>query len=279
MADFCTLCGKYVDLVPDRDVFGLNKPTDDNVDLVCDQCVNGKLHFGDPIGGCLYGDEGADYYLQRYGVSMSSDGPHIFAKHTSNPMICQDHFDQLVENDKDHTLSIEDALTSEEQRQPPDVPIPESVGQEEDEYLEYKETFQYNTYNNQQDKGLKSKVTKEVAAFGNSNGGVVVIGVSDDDNQIEGLERDYRSMDKGRDGFKLEVGDVIDSAVGSAFAAECVSIGIHEIDGKDICAIHVDPSPNPLFIEGDDFYVRQGSSSRPFSAEEAVEYISNHWET
>lgn len=279
MTEYCYLCGKFVEIASDRDIWGLSRPSSREFEFVCDRCVNNKLNFGEPRqGGCLYCDENTDYDLKKYTVKAHSSGFNFFPNRGNRPIICENHLEELDESDQNQIMSIEDALVDEDQLQSPDVPIPEAIGREENQNLEYKETFQYNTYTDEQQKSLKSKIIKEVAAFGNSEGGVVVIGV-DDSKQVAGLERDYRSMEKERDGFALEVGDVISSDIGPGFAAEYTSTEFHEINGKDIFAIYIDPSPNPLFTADNEFYVRQGSSSRPLEGEEMAKYMSNHWET
>lgn len=279
MTEYCYLCGKFVEVVHEGNVWGLSQPSSDESEIVCDRCVNSKLNFGEPRrGGCLYCDEDTDYVLRKYTTKAYASGFGFIPNSRKRPIICEDHLEELDESDQEQIMSIENTHTSKDELQPPDVSIPETIGQEEGPYLEYKETFQCNPHTGNQQKSLKSKVVKEVAAFGNSEGGVVVIGVNDS-KQVTGLESDYRSMDKERDGFALEVGDIISSNIGPGFAAEYTSTEFHEIDGKDVFAIRVDPSPNPLFTADDSFYVRQGSSSRPLETEETVSYISNHWET
>lgn len=280
MADYCEMCGQFVEVTSDRNVWGIKKTGDEEFGLVCDHCVHEKLNFGKARqGGCLYCNDEAVYELRTYGVTASSSGHLFHPKRDNRPMICEEHFEELDESDEQQIMSVEDALDRGTQIEAPDIPIPESVGQEEDQHLEYKETYQYDVYNDEQDKSLKSKTIKEIAAFGNSEGGVVVIGVRDDDKEVTGLDRDYRSMDQGWDGFALQVGDVIRSDIGDVFAASRVSIEQYEVDGADVCAIQVDPSPTPLFVGSDEFYVRQGSSSQPLSVEDTVEYISTHWES
>lgn len=284
MVEFCTFCGKYVEIISDKDVWGISKSSSKSFDFVCDRCVNQKLNFGEPVkSGCIYCDSEPDYDLRLYTPKPTNMGYNYFANRGIRPMICNEHFEAIKEDDQDHTLSIESVLSESKDIPPPEISIPEDIGREEGPHLEYKETFQYNVYTDQSDKSLKLEITKEVAAFGNSEGGVVVIGVRDDDKEIMGLERDYDSMGVEWDGFALQVGDVITSNVGNAFAAEYTSIRKSVIEEKVVCTIEVDPSPNPLFTDTEKadnvFYVRQGSSSRPLEGDEMANYISNHWET
>lgn len=148
----------------------LSHLSDDNKGLVCDRCIQNKLNSGNPVGSCLYCEEEVDYQLQRMGVDMSTSGPIIFTKSQIKPMVCEDHFEDLEEKDKDHTLDIDDVVEDEWVTDKPDKPVPELIGDEESKYLEYKETFLYDVYQDQPNPELKSEVAKEVCAFGNSWG-------------------------------------------------------------------------------------------------------------
>ena len=274
------MCGQFVEVTSDRDVWGINKEGDEEFDLVCDHCVHEKLNFGKARqGGCLYCNREPVYILRTYGVGVTTSGHHFHSKRDIRPIICEEHFEELDESNEQEIMSIEEALDRGTQIEAPDVPLPEAIGQEEDQHLEYKETYQYDVYNDEQDKSLKSKTVKEVAALGNSEGGVVVIGVRDEDKEVTGLDRDYDSMGQDWDGFARQVSDVLRSDIGDVFTASQVSVERCVIDSTDICAIRVDPSPTPLFVGSDEFYVRQGSSSQPLSVEDTVDYISTHWES
>ena len=113
MAEYCTLCGKYIDLHSLEEVYGLENGTSEETDLVCDLCVNEKLNFGDPIGGCLYGEEEADYDLQKFEIldTLSGETP-IVPQRERNPIICEDHLEEITEKSKDRSLSVEEALSS-----------------------------------------------------------------------------------------------------------------------------------------------------------------------
>ena len=66
-------------------------------------------------------------------------------------------------------------------------------------------------------KQLKIEVTKTVAAFLNTNGGTLLIGVSDS-GMILGIEPDFAFLGKGKnnaDGWLLSLRDVITKALGA----------------------------------------------------------------
>lgn len=281
MTEYCCMCHQYVEIVNNGRVWGISELSSDTFEFVCDRCVNKKLNFGEPRkGGCLFGNHEIDYELRHYEPSLHTNGYSYFAKQDRRPIICENHFQELVEEEGESVISIDDALSGENELQPPEISIPDAIGREEDQHIEYKENFQYNPYTDGADKSLKPNLVDEVVALGNSDGGVVIIGVRDDDMEATGLQRDYDSIDGDWDELALQIGNVISSHVGEAFAASYTEIAPHKYDdGTDIGVIYVDPSPSPLFNNDDDFYVRDGSSSRPLVGSELAEYISNHWET
>lgn len=83
----------------------------------------------------------------------------------------------------------------------------------------------------------------------------------------------------GRDEFELQVIDVIRSRISQTFASQYVDIEFHEIEGQDICAIHVEPSPNALTVNDDEFYIRQSSSTQPLNKNDTIDYLSDRWNT
>src|SRR5204863_6174340 len=61
---------------------------------------------------------------------------------------------------------------------------------DEGERLEFKETARVNVHTGAVDKNIEHSVVKTVAAFMNSHGGTLVIGVNDASKTLTGLDRD-----------------------------------------------------------------------------------------
>ncbi len=130
---------------------------------------------------------------------------------------------------------------------------------------------------------------KNIAAFlNNLEGGTLFIGIADD-KRIMGLDRDYetfarpgqeRGRDKDRDRFQLHVRSILASRIDSDLVRQCVEIGIVNVEDKDVCVIHVSPSPSAVYIseeKGKAFYVRDGASTVALNIEQAVAYIERRW--
>lgn len=146
--------------------------------------------------------------------------------------------------------------------------------------VEFKETFLYDVHRDQANKDLKSTVVKEIAAFANSGGGVVIIGVDDHNHRAVGIERDLKLMKDGKDSFELQLNREISNRLGKMMATAYTHETFEEVDGKTLCVVWVDDSPDPVYFEGDDgekFYARSGSSSEPLGIQDANQYIARNW--
>lgn len=146
--------------------------------------------------------------------------------------------------------------------------------------IEFKETLLYDVHRDQPNKELKSEVAKEICALANAEGGVVIIGVEDRDKDIKGLSRDYKLMSNGQDDFGLQLTQVISDRLGEIMSTAYTTVEFEEVDGKEICVIYVEESPNPVYFNKDSedkFYVRNGSASEPLNLPEANEYIQRNF--
>lgn len=146
--------------------------------------------------------------------------------------------------------------------------------------IEFKETFLYDVYQDQANKDLKASVVKEVASLANTEGGVVIIGVEDENKEVTGLERDLKLMPKGKDGFELQLTRAISDRLNHLMASVYTELEFETIDGKEVCVVWIDPSPEPVYFQDggqDYFYIRSGSSAQPLSMQEADEYRDRHF--
>jgi hypothetical protein len=160
-------------------------------------------------------------------------------------------------------------------------PIEESINlselmkQDESEKLEFKPRFMGGS----EDYCLEHAVTKAVAGMLNGSGGIVLIGVADD-GSIVGLEKDYAELKKqNRDGFAVHLTNSLKGKLGRG-VLPLIRLHFERVDEHDICGIQVDASSRPVYCRnGDDqdFYVRVQNSTRPFSFEEANNYIQDRF--
>lgn len=154
------------------------------------------------------------------------------------------------------------------------------IEQGEGLFVEFKETLRYDTRKGEVSREMERMVLKTIVGFLNADGGTLLIGVGDA-GTIAGLENDYKALPKkNRDGFENHLSMLLKTTIGLPFA-KYVSADFEAIDGKDICVVSVRESHKPAYLQGADkkeeFFVRVGNSTQPFSMSETEEYIKTHW--
>jgi len=170
---------------------------------------------------------------------------------------------------------IEDLDVEEEEEK---TDIKDIIERGESYRVEFKETFLWDVYQEEANKELKEEAAKEICAFANSDGGTLIIGVKDENGEIKGITRDLDTMRKGKDGFELQLNQVISDKLGDKFGSMYTRVRFEEVDGKTLCVVSVEPSSEPIYYgEDEEFYVRQGSSSKKLTVGEATKYIRENW--
>lgn len=153
------------------------------------------------------------------------------------------------------------------------------ISRGESETAEFKSTMQWDIRKNQSSKELKIAIAKEVAAFMNSKGGTLLIGV-DDDKTISGLDRDLAVLHNNTGEFELTFTNIINAYLQKLNRAY-VDLKFEKISDKQIAVVRVKKSPHPVYVrcEGkkEEFCIRAGNSSQTLEVSEASLYIKEHW--
>ena len=159
----------------------------------------------------------------------------------------------------------------------PSTSLEDLIDKGENHRIEFKETLLYDVYQDQANTDLKEEAAKEVCSFANSDGGTLIIGVEDKEKEVKGIERDLKLMQDGRDDFELQLNQEIRDRLGKHFVSTYTQVQFEEIDEKTVCVISVEPSPDPIYFDDDEFYVRIGSSATPLSIPEANKFIQENF--
>jgi len=153
------------------------------------------------------------------------------------------------------------------------------IEQGENDNIEFKSSLRWDFKLKQINKELEFEVIKAIAAFLNSIGGQLFIGV-DDDSDILGLKKDYNTISKkNKDGFQLQLLNVITNFLGKDFL-KYIRITMPQIDDYEICSIAIDQSKRPVYIKKNGkelFFIRAAASSQSLSVQETVNYIKSHF--
>ena len=152
--------------------------------------------------------------------------------------------------------------------------------------VEFKTTMRYDMRENKVNKKLEEVILKTIAAFSNAEGGTLVMGVDDDQNII-GLENDYRTLKNGtKDEFELHLRNLVNNAYGVEFATNSLTVLFPEVEDTEICTVEIKQGLKPLYSEVSDkngnkskkFYVRSGNSSQEIDITEVASYVNQRFE-
>lgn len=141
--------------------------------------------------------------------------------------------------------------------------------------LEFKSTLRIDLKTNKYEKHISHAALKTVAAFLNTKGGQLVIGVGPD-NKIIGISADkYTDSDE----WERALWGKIRSEFGGS-VADLVDAKIVEHESKQLCLVDVRKSGEPEFLgkgKEEKFYVRHGNSTNELTGRELAKYLKQHF--
>jgi predicted HTH transcriptional regulator len=134
---------------------------------------------------------------------------------------------------------------------------------------------------------LEKVILKTLAAFGNTDGGILLIGVDDEKNVI-GLDSDFKSLKKhDSDYYEIHLRNILHKAIGVKYVSKHIRTQFETTDeGKVVCKVRVIAGDEPVFLKFRDkngnldekFFVRSGNSSQEIeSIPEINDYINKKW--
>ncbi|KIH77487.1 hypothetical protein SAMN05660860_01851 [Geoalkalibacter ferrihydriticus] len=179
-----------------------------------------------------------------------------------------------------------EGITATEQVAVP-VTLDDMIAEGESDELEFKSSLRWDYVESRVNKDLEMVIVKSVAAFANSQGGTLMIGVKDD-GEVLGLEHDYISLDGGdRDKFERHLRGILNNHIGASYVAGKVRVRFH-VDGDDleVCQVDILPAQKPIILILKDkggqpvekFFVRSGNSSLHLSLSEMNPYVKERFD-
>ena len=172
---------------------------------------------------------------------------------------------------KDAVLLAYNALADAAQPAPDDADTARLVAAGESDRVEFKSTLRRALNPKVPDSAIEAAALKTIAAFLNTDGGTLLVGV-DDDGQALGLDHDgFQTEDK----LLLHLRNLIDGRLGKP-AFRHLSFQVVDFGGQRVLRVDAEPSDTPVFAveKGKEtFYVRTGPSTTPLSMRETVDYV------
>ena len=152
---------------------------------------------------------------------------------------------------------------------------------QESKTLEFKSSLLWNLKEDRKDdRRVTHAALKTIAAFLNTEGGDLLIGV-DDNRQVLGIEHDRLDDD---DKFMRHLTQAVRNGLGDR-AGTCIDPKTQIVDGKTVCLVSCQRSPEPVYLRwkgvektaGGDLYVRTGPGSVRLSEEDAKKYVATRF--
>ena len=153
----------------------------------------------------------------------------------------------------------------------------ELIKQGESKTLEFKSTLRWNLREDRKDdRNITHAALKTIAAFLNTEGGDLLIGVADN-GDITGIELDRLDSD---DKFMRHLAQVVRNGLGDR-PGTCIDPRVQIVAGKSVCVVSCQRSPEPVYLnwkgtetspEGD-FFVRSGPGTVRLSPDDTKAYV------
>ena len=164
-----------------------------------------------------------------------------------------------------------------------EVRVRELIAAGETPVVEFKSTLMWSTKGNVKDAKLQKMVTKTIAAFANTRGGTLLIGV-EPDGGVCGIELDCAILmgkdDTCVDAFSRSLAAITAEHLGAARAAR-LAMDFVPVDGKTVCVVDVQRGREPVYLKADgvtEVYVRNGTTSVALPVSEIAGYVQSRWQ-
>ncbi|MCD4745031.1 MAG: ATP-binding protein, partial [Bacteroidales bacterium] len=181
--------------------------------------------------------------------------------------ILNEVIDKNKEKDKfSKANSVSKKLISETKEQ---LRIKSLIENGESSSVEFKSSLRYCLHQQKPDKKVEHSSMKTIAAFINSDGGTLLIGIEDNKNVI-GLENDFNTFKKSSDKideFQKHLDNLIENYMSNS-AFPFLKFKFHEMSEGTVCEIRVKPNTKKHIIlknmsdgKKEEFFIRRSASS------------------
>jgi hypothetical protein len=156
-------------------------------------------------------------------------------------------------------------------RRDPQSDIYDLIGSGEGTHLEFKSTMRTNLHSGRPGKEIELAWLKGAAAFMNTEGGILLLGIADD-GTVTGLEVDgFDNEDRCRLHFK----NLLNQHLGAEYA-RLVRFELYRIDGRQVGVVECERARAPVFLRHKNeerFLIRNGPSNIDLPLSRALKYI------
>jgi len=145
----------------------------------------------------------------------------------------------------------------------------------ESEATEFKSTLRINLHTGESDKRMETAILRTLGGFLNTNGGTLIVGLSDDGTPL-GIEADkFPNEDK----MSLHLVNIVKARIGP-HVMTAIRMHFEDYDDGRVLVVRCPRLPTPVYVKDGDterFYVRTGPSTTELTASQTQEYISQRF--
>jgi hypothetical protein len=162
----------------------------------------------------------------------------------------------------------------------------------ESDILEFKSSLRVPVGPPAPDGALEQSVIKTLAAFLNTRGGTLIVGVADDqaiayitddrmivriadDRAVVGIEGDYKRTQGSSDGWRRTFDELVTNALGNV-VMNCMRVQLEPWSGLTIAVIKCSRREEPTWL-GDELFIRCTASTVKLTVKEAVAWARERW--
>lgn len=154
--------------------------------------------------------------------------------------------------------------------------ILELIRRGESKRLEFKSTLRTNLITGKPDWNIEHAVLKTIVAYLNTDGGILLVGVSNT-GEVLGIKNDGFSNE---DRFLLHFKQLIKQHIGLNYAP-MIEYTLVPVSGKEVLEIECKKSDEAVFLKTDkndeEFYIRIGPSSERLTGSKLIEYVNRRY--
>jgi predicted HTH transcriptional regulator len=151
----------------------------------------------------------------------------------------------------------------------------ELVAQGETGDLEFKSSLRVNLHSGSRDARIELSVLKTLAAFLNTDGGILIVGVADDGSPV-GVDIDeFPNEDK----MALHLVNIVKTRMGPTVMTD-IHTRFDDLDGHRVMVCQCGKASQAVFVEDEKmerFYVRTGPSTTELTPSQTQEYIKQRF--
>lgn len=154
--------------------------------------------------------------------------------------------------------------------------IMELIRRGEGKKLEFKSTLRMNLMTGKPDWNVEHAVLKTITAYVNTDGGILIVGVSNT-GEVLGIENDnFLNEDK----FLLHFKQLLKQHIGLAYAS-LIEYALVPVNGKKVLKIDCQKSDEAVFLKSgnkeEEFFIRIGPSSERLTGSDLLEYVNRRY--